>query len=42
MLPVFLLVLFPVLLMFNTPLAFIALAVAVVLLYAGRTSSAKR
>ena len=42
MLPVFLLVLFPVLLMSNTPLAFVSLAIAVVLLYAGRTKSARR
>jgi hypothetical protein len=42
MFPVFLLVLFPILFMFNTPLAFVALVVAIVLLYAGRTNSAKR
>ena len=42
MLPAFLLVLFPILLMFHTWLAFVALAIAVVLLYSGRTKSARR
>jgi hypothetical protein len=41
-LPAVLLVLFPVLLMVNTKLAFAALLVAIVLLYNGRTSSIKR
>jgi hypothetical protein len=35
-----LLVLFPVLLMFNTPLAAVALVSGIVLLYRGKTSSA--
>jgi hypothetical protein len=37
-----LLVLFPLLLMFNPPLAFAALVLAIVLLYTGRTRSARR
>jgi hypothetical protein len=37
-----LLVLFPLLLMFNSRLAFVALALAIVLLYTGRTKSAHR
>jgi hypothetical protein len=37
-----LLVLFPLLLMFNSRLAFVALAMAIVLLYTGRTKSARR
>ena len=37
-----LLVLFPLLLMFNSRLAFAALAVAIVLLYTGRTRTAHR
>lgn len=39
---ILLLALFPVLLLFNTPLAFVALAVAIVLIYRGRTSAAPR
>lgn len=38
---ILLLALFPILLMFNTPLAFLSLAVAIVLLYRGRTSRAR-
>lgn len=37
-----LLVLFPLLLMFNSRLAFVALALAIVLLYTGSTKSARR
>ena len=37
-----LLVLFPLLLMFNSRLAFVALAMAIVLLYTGHTKSARR
>ena len=40
--PAALLVLFPLLLMFNTRLAFAALAAAIVLLYTGRTKSGRR
>jgi hypothetical protein len=36
------LVLFPLLLMFNSRLAFVALAMAIVLLYTARTKSARR
>jgi hypothetical protein len=39
---ILLLALFPVLLLFNTPLAFVCLAVAIVLIYRGRTSAAPR
>ena len=42
MLPAILLVLFPLLVLFNTPLAFSALAVAIVLLYRGRSTPARR
>ena len=37
-----LLVLFPLLLMFNSRLAFVALALAIALLYTGRTKGARR
>lgn len=42
MLPAFLLVLFPILLLFDSRLGFAALAIALVLLYNGRMKAARR
>jgi hypothetical protein len=41
-LPVLLLILFPLLLMFNVPMAFGALGLAIVLIVHGKTSAARR